>query len=345
MSDLTCRGTYLRLRGWITPLLAACMAAVASHALAQDPTRLTLMVSGTAKMIYLPATLAQRLGYFRDEGLEVELLSQPAGVDAESELLTGFAQGVVGFYDHTLQAKGKEVRAIVVFSQVPGEAEVVSTRLPATVEAMRDLRGHKLGVTGLGSSTSFLTRYLMAQQGLSAGDYTMLPVGAERSFISALRNGRIDAGMTTDPTVSRLVRNGEARVLLDLRTLENTRAALGGSYPAACLYLQTEWLEAHPDIAAKLARAFVRTLRYMHARNAEDIAARMPTEFHGEHPELYVKTLATALPTFSADGRMPDDGPPTVLRVLAASNANARGKHIDLSRTYTNKFVEQVRKR
>jgi NitT/TauT family transport system substrate-binding protein len=351
MGVFTCKDAHARrFRRWVTPLLAACLAAaplIPSRALAQDPTRLTLMVSGTAKMIYLPATLAQRLGLFRDEGLEVELLSQPAGVDAESELLTGFAQGVVGFYDHTidLQAKGKEVRAIVVFSEVPGEAEVVSTRLPATVQAMHDLRGHKLGVTGLGASTSFLTRHLMAQQGLSAGDYTMLPVGAEHSFVSALRGGRIDAGMTTDPTVSRLVRNGEARVLLDLRTPEGTRAALGGPYPAACLYLQTEWLEAHPDLAAKLARAFVRTLRYMHTHSAEDVAAHMPADFRREHPELYVKALAAALPTFSTDGRMPDDGPPTVLRVLAASNANARDKHIDLSRTYTNRFVDQVRER
>ncbi|WP_426396004.1 ABC transporter substrate-binding protein [Ralstonia sp. R-29] len=350
MGVFTCRGARARgPRGWITALpkwvAAACLAVATSHALAQDPTRLTLMVSGTAKMIYLPATLAQRLGYFRDEGLDVELLSQPAGVDAESELLTGFAQGVVGFYDHTidLQAKGKEVRAIVVFSQVPGEAEVVSTRVAATVQSLPDLRGRTLGVTGLGSSTSFLTRYLMAQQGLSAADYTMLPVGAEQSFVSALRSGRIDAGMTTDPTASRLVRNGEARILLDLRTLESTRAALGGPYPAACLYLQTEWLEAHPDVAAKLARAFVRTLRYLHTHSADAIAAHMPAEFRRDHPELYVKTLAAALPTFSTDGRMPDDGPPTVLRVLAASNANARDKHIDLSRTYTNEFVDQAR--
>ncbi len=352
MGVFTCRSARARgLRGWITPLLAAFLAVATPHALAQDPTHLTLMVSGTAKMIYLPATLAQRLGYFRDEGLDVELLSQPAGVDAESELLTGFAQGVVGFYDHTidLQAKGKEVRAIVVFSQVPGEAEVVSTRLPATVQSMHDLRGRTLGVTGLGSSTSFLTRYLMAQQGMSAADYTMLPVGAEHSFVNALRSGRIDAGMTTDPTVSRMVRNSEARILLDLRTLESTRAALGGPYPAACLYLQTEWLEAHPDVAAKLARAFVRTLRYLHTHSADAIAAHMPAEFRRDHPELYVKALAAALPTFSTDGRMPDDGPPTVLRVLAASNANARDKlinsHIDLSRTYTNQFVDQARER
>jgi NitT/TauT family transport system substrate-binding protein len=327
-------------------LLAACLAVVVAPPLAAEtPTHLTLMVSGTAKLIYLPATLAQRLGYFRDEGLDVELLSQPAGVDAESELLTGSAQGVVGFYDHTvdLQAKGKEVRAIVVFSHVPGEAELVSTRLPATVEAMRDLRGHTLGVTGLGSSTSFLTRHLMAQQGLGPGDYTMLPVGAERSFVNALRNGRIDAGMTTDPPASQLVRNGEARVLLDLRTIESTRAALGGPYPAACLYVQTEWLEAHPDLATKLARAFVRTLRYLHRHRAEDIAARMPAEFRHDRQDLYVQALAAALPTFSDDGRMPADGPATVLRVLSTSNPNARDKHIDLSRTYTNRFVDQAK--
>lgn len=250
MGVFTCRSTRARgPRGWITPLLAACVMLAAPPLAADTPTHLTLMVSGTAKMIYLPATLAQRLGYFRDEGLDVELLSQPAGVDAESELLTGYAQGVVGFYDHTidLQTKGKEVRAIVVFSHVPGEAEVVSTRLPATVQSLHDLRGRTLGVTGLGSSTSFLTRHLMAQQGLGPGEYTMLPVGAEHSFVSALRSGRIDAGMTTDPTATRLIRNKEARMLLDLRTIESTRAALGGPYPAACLYVQTEWLEATPN--------------------------------------------------------------------------------------------------
>ncbi|MHA6884966.1 ABC transporter substrate-binding protein [Ralstonia pseudosolanacearum] len=346
MGVFTCRSTRARgPRGWITPLLAACVMLAAPPLAADTPTHLTLMVSGTAKMIYLPATLAQRLGYFRDEGLDVELLSQPAGVDAESELLTGYAQGVVGFYDHTidLQTKGKEVRAIVVFSHVPGEAEVVSTRLPATVQSLHDLRGRTLGVTGLGSSTSFLTRHLMAQQGLGPGEYTMLPVGAEHSFVSALRSGRIDAGMTTDPTATRLIRNKEARMLLDLRTIESTRAALGGPYPAACLYVQTEWLEAHPELATKLARAFVRTLRYLRSHRAEDIAAHMPPEFRRDRPDVYMQALTAALPTFSDDGRMPADGPATVLRVLSTSNPNARDKHIDLSRTYTNRFVDQAK--
>ncbi len=92
--------------------------------------KISIMVGGATKIIYLPAKLTEQLGYFRDEGLDVEILSQPAGVDAENELLAGAVQGAVGFYDHTidLQSKGKEVQALVVFGQVPGEVELVSTK-------------------------------------------------------------------------------------------------------------------------------------------------------------------------------------------------------------------------
>src|SRR5579863_10601719 len=149
-------------------------ASAAAHA-----EKLTIMVGGATKIIYLPAKLTEQLGYFKDEGLDVEILSQPAGVDAENELLAGAVQGVVGFYDHTidLQTKGKEVKAIVVFGQVPGEVEMVSTKAADAIKSMADVKGKTLGVTGLGSSTSFLTQYLAGQHGIQSTEYTMLPVG------------------------------------------------------------------------------------------------------------------------------------------------------------------------
>lgn len=302
---------------------------------------LTLMVSGTAKIIYLPAILAQRLGYFRDEGLDIELISRPAGVDAENELLAGSAQGVVGFYDHTvdLQTKGREARSIVVLSNAPGQLELVSASQPRDAETMGDLRGYALGVTGLGSSSSFLTRYLMSQHGQKPGDYTLVPAGAEDTFIHAVRDGRIKAGMTTDPTASLLIATGQVRPILDLRTVEGTRSALGGVYPSACLYVQTDWLQANPDLAYKLARAFVRTLHFLHGHTAEEIAQRLPTEFLGPDPRLYLKALEIAQPAFSWNGRMPPDGPATVQRVLSVTNSNVRNGHVDLARTYTNDFV------
>lgn len=308
------------------------------HAMADDG-KITIMVGGITKLIYLPARLTEQLGYFKDEGLDVELLSQPAGVDAENELLAGAVQAVVGFYDHTidLQTKGKEVKAIVVFGQVPGEVEMVSTKAADTLKSMADVKGKTLGVTGLGSSTSFLTQYLAGQHGVQSSEYTMLPVGADASFIAAIKQNRIDAGMTTEPTVSALEKSGDARVLVDMRSVEGTRAALGGTYPASSLYVQATWAAAHKAEATKLAHAFVRTMQFIHTHSAEEIAAKMPADYQKDKV-LYVSALKASLPMYTADGKMPSDGPQTVLKVLSAFNPSVKGKHIDLARTYTNEF-------
>jgi NitT/TauT family transport system substrate-binding protein len=320
------------------------LALSAPTARAADNAKITIMVGGITKLIYLPARLTQELGYFKDEGLDVELLSQPAGVDAENELLAGAVQAVVGFYDHAidLQSKGKEVTTIVTFGQVPGEVEMVSTKASETVKSMADVKGKTLGVTGLGSSTSFLTQYLAGQHGITSSQYTMLPVGADASFIAAIKQNRIDAGMTTEPTISALLASGEAKVLVDMRTVEGTKAALGGTYPGSSLYVQASWLNGHKDQAAKLARAFVRTLQFIHTHSAEEIAAKMPADYQKDKA-LYVRAMKGTMPMFSPDGKMPADGPDTVLKVLSAFSPSVKGKHIDLARTYTNAYVDAVK--
>lgn len=312
---------------------------------AAEPQKISIMVGGITKMVYLPARLTQQLGYFKAEGLDVELLSQPAGVDAENELLAGAVQAVVGFYDHAidLQAKGKEIKAIVIFGGVPGEVEMVASKQADTIKSMADVKGKTLGVTGLGSSTNFLTQYLTSRKGVPSSAYSVLPVGADNSFIAAIKQGRIDAGMTTEPTVSQLLKTGDAKVLLDMRTVEGTREALGGTYPASSLYVQSAWLETHKDEAARLARAFVHTLQYLHTHSAEEIAAQMPKDYVGSDKDLYVSALKNSLPMYTADGKMPSDGPDTVLKVLAGFNPAVKNKHIDLSRTFTNQFVDQVK--
>ncbi|WP_425330244.1 ABC transporter substrate-binding protein [Trinickia soli] len=314
---------------------------MASHgAMAADNGKITIMVGGITKLIYLPAKLTEQLGYFKDEGLDVELLSQPAGVDAENELLAGAVQAVVGFYDHTidLQTKGKDVKAIVVFGQVPGEVEMVSTKAADSLKSMADVKGKTLGVTGLGSSTSFLTQFLASQHGIPASQYTMLPVGADASFIAAVKQSRIDAGMTTEPTVSKLLQTGDAKVLVDMRSVEGTKAALGGTYPASSLYVQSAWADSHKAEAAKLAHAFVRTMQFIHTHSADEIAAKMPADYQKDKT-LYVNALKASLPMYTVDGKMPADGPETVLKVLSGFNPAVKGKHVDLSKTYTNEFV------
>ncbi|MFC5520651.1 ABC transporter substrate-binding protein [Polaromonas jejuensis] len=306
--------------------------------------KVTLMVGGYEKQIYLPAKLAERLGYFKEEGLEVELLNEGAGVDAENEMLAGAVQGVVGFYDHCvdLQTKGKQVISVVQLSHAPGEVELISNKYPQ-VKSMADMRGKSMGVTGLGSSTNFLTQYLMVKAGVPLGEFTTLPVGAGTTFIAAMQQDKIQGGMTTEPTISRLLKTNEARVLVDLRTPEKTKQALGGTYPAASLYMSADWVEKNKPTVQKLANAFVKTLRYINTHGAEEIASKMPSDFYVGDKAGYVKALADGKGMFTVDGVMPAGGPETVLSVLSTFSKNFKGKTVDLSKTYTTEFVKKVK--
>ncbi|PWU72015.1 nitrate ABC transporter substrate-binding protein [Ochrobactrum sp. POC9] len=306
--------------------------------------KLTVIVGGMEKQIYLPAVLTEKLGYFKDEGLDVELINSRAGVDAENELLAGAAQAVVGFYDHTidLQSKGKFIQSIVQFSQAPGEVELVSSKYADQIKSPADFKGHTLGVTGLGSSTDFLTQYLAMRNGLKQGDYTLLPVGAGNTFIAAFKQDAVQAGMTTEPTVANMLKSGDAKVLVDMRTPDKTIEALGGPYPAASFYVQSAWLETHKEDAQKLANALVKTMRYIASHSAEEIADQMPKDYYVGDKDLYVKGLAEGKAQYTPDGRMPKDGPETVLKVLATFKKPLQEKQVDLSKTFTTEFVDKA---
>ncbi|MEV8606370.1 ABC transporter substrate-binding protein [Amycolatopsis sp. NPDC051373] len=305
---------------------------------------LKIMIGGISKVIYLPGQLAQQLGEYEKQGFDVELFDQPSGANAETSLLAGEVQAVVGFYDHTidLQAKEQCLTSVVQFSNVPGEAEMVASAKAPEIRSGKDFRGKNLGVTSLGSSTDFLTKALASRGGVDGKDYTPVKVGAGQTFISAMQQGSIDAGMTTDPTIAQLTNTGQAKILYDMRTVEGTRAALGGLYPASSLYMSCEIVRRYPDIVQKLANAYVDSLRWLKNHTAEQVADVMPPSFAGGDKALYVKSLEDSLPMFTADGRMDPAGAQNVLNVLGASSSNVKPKkdQIDLSKTYTTQFVD-----
>ncbi|MFF2848564.1 ABC transporter substrate-binding protein [Streptomyces sp. NPDC058001] len=306
--------------------------------------KVKIMVGGLDKVIYMPAMLTQQLGYFKDEGVDVQLLTEPAGVQAETALVSGDVQGTVGFYDHTLdlQVKGKEVESVVQFSHAPGEVEIVSTKAAGDIKSPKDFKGKKLGVTGLGSSTDFLTKYLAVNDGVETSEFTPVAVGAGQTFIAALQQGSIEAGMTTDPTVANILEKKLGTVLIDMRTPEGSKQALGGAYPSSSLYMNTDWVNGHKDTVQKLANAFVKTLKWMSTHSPEEIAAKMPADYAQGGQKLYAEAIKSTLPMFTTDGVMPADGPATVERVLKSFNPNLKNAKVDLSKTFTTEFVEKA---
>ena len=321
----------------------AALLALPVHSQAGD--KITIVVTSIEKQIYLPAKLAERLGYLKETGLDIELLGERPGVNPETQMLSGAAQGVIGFYDHTidLQARGKLVQSVVQFSQAPGEVILVSKAAEKLINSPADFRHKTLGVTKLGASTDFLVQYLAAKAGVKKSEFTTVPVGAGATFIAAMEQGRIDAGMTTEPTISRLTATGAASILVDLRTAKSTEAVLGGVYPGACLYMPTAWVNSHKDQVQKIVNAFVKTLRYIQTHSAREIAEKMPEDYYVSNKQMYIDALEVSKQTFTADGVMPENGPATVLDVLRKFDKAVQRKSINLANTYTSEFVNAAK--
>ncbi len=333
-------------------LAASTMAACANNASgaptsgggagASAPT-VTIMVGGMSKQIYLPFMLAKQLGYYDKAGVNVNLVDEPAGGDATQNMLAGQVQGVGGFYDHNiaLQAQGKSSEAVVSMLQIPGEVELCRSDLKGTIKSPADFKGQALGITDTGSSTDFLTQYLSKKNGVDPSQETRRGVGAGQTFIAAMKQKAIACGMTTEPTVSKALSDGTAFILLDMRTAAGSKAALGGTYPATSLYMPTEWVNANKPTVQKLVNAYVATLTWIQSHSGAEIADKMPADYYkGVGKPAYVAALNSEKGIFNPTGIMPADGPQTCLAVLSEFNPKVQGKSIDLTKTYTNEFVQ-----
>jgi len=305
------------------------------------PVDMKIMVGGLSKQIYLPNMLTQQLGYFKEENLNVTLVDEGSGQGSETEVVAGNVDAGSGSYNHTieLQAAGKNIETVCQFGIAPGEAEMVDAKKASSITSLSDLKGKNLGVTDLGSGTQTVTSALLGQKGITQDQVKWVAVGAGDTFIAAIAQQRIDAGMTTEPTISRLVASGQAKVLVDLRTPASTRGALGADYPFIGIFMRNDYVAAHKDATQRLVNAYVKTLKWMKSHTAQQIADKMPSDYYAGDKAAYVSALQNQLQIFGTDCKMPADGPANVYKIEQNFVSSFKGKSADLSKTYSNDFA------
>jgi NitT/TauT family transport system substrate-binding protein len=310
------------------------------------PATLTIMVGGLNKQIYLPNKLTEALGYFKDQNLTVNMIDEPSGKDATTALIAGEVEASSGSYDHTIDVAGlgKNLVEVVQLLRAPGEAEMVATEKANEIKSAADFKDKRLGVTSIGSGTHGLSQYLAVKNNIPVDTIKFVPVGAGDTFIKAIDKATtIDAGMTTEPTISRLLKTGAAKILIDLRTPETTRAALGGDYPFISVYMRTDWVAQNKGVVQRLVNAYVKTLKWIQTHSPAEIADKLPADYYANDKDLYLSALTGSMPMFSPDGKMPAGAPEFVLKVLQTYNNNVKGKTIDVSKTWTNEFVDAAK--
>jgi NitT/TauT family transport system substrate-binding protein len=326
---------------WPTLLLGLFLATPAVAQEKPELAKVRLAVGGQAALYYLPLVVTQRLGLFRDAGVDVDISDFAGGSRALQALVGGSADVVTGAFDHTIQmqAKNQPVVALVELGQFPGFVLALLNAKAAAYRSPADLKGMKIGVTAPGSSTHFMALQLMAKSGLKPDDASFLGVGATATAVAAVKRGEIDAIVNTDPAIALLQREALIKIVADTRTRDGTREVYGGIYPAAVMYATPAFIDKNPRTIQALVSAFVRGLAFMQSHSPEEIAAVVPEDYALGDKPLYVQAIKNSLPMYSPDGRFSREGAETAYSVLKAFDPDVRNAKIDLAAAYTDRFL------
>jgi len=334
------------MRGWMAGLVAALTLTLVTAAQAQKPelTKVRLAVGGKSSLYYLPLTITERLGYFKDAGLEVEISDFAGGAKSLQALIGGSADVVTGSFDHTIQmqAKSQSITAVALLGRFPGFALALRKEKAATYKGPQDLKGMKIGVTAPGSSTHFMVLYMMAQVGLKPDDASFIGTGSGGTVVAAVQHGEVDGISNADPMITKLDRDGLITIVADTRTLEGTNKVYGGPYPAAVLYASASFIEKNPATVQALVTAFVRGLKWVKSHNADEIAKMMPEEYALGDKAVFIEAIKANHDAWSPDGRFTREAAETAYKVLKAFDPGVASATIDLTKTYTDKFVDKA---
>lgn len=327
-------------------MLALAVGADTRDAAAQslEKPKVTIAVGGKASIYYLPLTIAEAKGYFKDEGLTVEIVDFAGGSQSLRAVVGGSADVVSGAFEHTinLQASKQYFRAFVLQGRAPAIAVGVATAKAGAYRSPADLKGMKIGVSAPGSSTNMVANYVLAKGGLKPSDVSFVGVGTASGALAALRTGQIDAISNVDPVMTMLEQKGDVKIIADTRTLKGTQQLFGGPMPAASLYAPEEFISRNPKTVQALTNAMVRALKWLQTAGPSDIINTVPDAYLLGDRALYLASFNAVRDAISPDGLISEASVKVSLAALASFNERIRPEQIDLTRTYTNDFVRKA---
>jgi len=307
--------------------------------------KVTIGIGGQTLLTYLPTTLAQELGYYKDEGLNVELQDLQGGSKALTAMIGGSTNVTSGYYEHTIQmqAKNQPIKAFVDMGRSSGLVLLVAPKNEGKIKTIADLKGKNVGVTAPGSSTDMFIKYLLAKNGMQKTDAAVSAIGAGSSAVAAMEQGQVDAAVMLEPDVSVLKKRmgHDPLILEDVRSADGLKEVFDAdAWPSSSLYAKAEWLDANKETAGKLAKAIKRTLEFIAGHSGEEIAAKMPEKFAGGDKALYAAVIEDLKKTLSKDGAFTENGVQAVLKTQQVANPDVGNKDIKLADTYTNDFLK-----
>jgi NitT/TauT family transport system substrate-binding protein len=329
--------------GWAHSAAPATISALVAADVRNEKTKVTLAVSGKAALYYLPLTIAEQLGYFEQEGIELEIIEFQSASRAQQALMAGTVDTVCGSFEHviTLHSKHQFVQSFVALGRAPQMAMGVSVKNVPHYKEMIDLKGKKIGIIAPGTASNMMASLLIQRAGLLSSDVSFIGVGTAGGAMASIRSGQIDAVCNLEPVMTMLEQKGDIKIISDARTLKGTQALFGGLMPAACFYALPDFLQKNRVTTQALTHAMVRALQWLQTAGARELMKVVPEAYLLGDRGLYLASFNNIRESISLNGLIQEGDAKTALRALSNFEPSVKAEKIELAKTFTNVFVKR----
>ena len=303
-----------------------------------------LGVGGATSLYYLPLALTEKLGFFKEQGLNVEVSDFKGGSQSLTALIGGSADVVTGAYEHTIrmQVKGQDIQAVIELGRYPGISLGVKKDRADKIKSAADLKGAKIGVTAPGSSTNMMVWYLMAKAGLKPDDASYVGVGTGGSAVGAIMKGEIDAISNIDPVMTKLESEGQVVILAETRTTRWHQQGVRRADAGRRALHQARLHREEPQHRAGAGQRLLQDPEVDGEGHAgPDRQRRARGVLAGRQGALHLRREGL-LDAYSHDGIVSADGQKRSLDFLRQFDKEIADAKVDTSKTWDDRFVKKA---
>jgi NitT/TauT family transport system substrate-binding protein len=243
---------------------------------------------------YLSAGVAAQRGFFKEEGVDVEIVRMNANV-AMSSLISGDVDYTMIFASVIRAAmRGIPLKVIAVLIDSPPYAFIARPE----IAAMKALKGKTVGIGVYGSSNDIIARMMLERSGIDPEkEAKLVAFGSDAARFAALKEGLVDAAIIAPPA------DAQARKL-GMNVLARANDLF--KFPHIGLGTTNKKLKENPQEVVRVIRAFIKANRFIREHRPE--AVQVLADWGRTQKEDAAASYDSTWQLFSPDGSMPDDG-------------------------------------
>jgi ABC-type nitrate/sulfonate/bicarbonate transport system substrate-binding protein len=258
---------------------------------AADKVRLSISALDVS---FLTAGVASKRGFFKDEGLDVEVIRMNANVS-----IPALSSGDIDYtmvFASVIRGALRGLPMKVVASFMDSSTHMLIAR--SELKAVKDLKGKTLGVSTFGATADVAARMMIKQSGVDPErEMKIISLGPDRARFAALKEGIVDVIVISPPADSEAKKLG-FNVL--------ARAYELFSFPFTGIGSTTKKIREKPDEVKKMIKAGIRANRYV--RQNREGAIQVLMEWGKTNREAAANTYDSTWRIFSEDGGMTESG-------------------------------------